>query len=302
MKRLLPLLLCLGLLTAGCTSPAPAEDDALHILATTYPVYLFTTAVTEGVNGVEVDRLITGEVSCLHDYTLTVMDMKAIEKADIIILNGVELEEFMEDALARSDAVVIDCSEGIALLENEGHEEHVHDHAGHDHGHYDPHIWMDPANAARMVENIAAGLSALDGANRAVYAEQANATTALLGDSLQEFETPALPYLITVHDGFQYFVNAFSLELLEAIEEEEGSEASAAEIREITALVSEYSLPAIFTEKNGSNATANAISRETGCKVYTLDMLMSGEGSGIQPYVDSMRANLDTISLALGGD
>lgn len=302
MRKLLPFLLCLGLMTSCCSSPAPAEEGALHILATTYPVYLFVTAVTEGAEGVEVDRLITEEVSCLHDYTLTVTDMKAIEKADIIIINGAELEEFMEDALARSDAAVIDCSEGIALLENEGHEEHEHEHIDHDHGHYDPHIWMDPANAATMVDNIASELSVLDGTHHELYTEHAAAAKALLSDVSLEFQAPALPYLVTFHDGFQYFADAFGLELLKAIEEEEGSEASAAEIREISALVEEYGLPAIFTEKNGSSATANAIARETGCKVYPLDMLMSGKGSGIQPYLDTMYANLDTISLALGGE
>ena len=125
------------LLTAcgGGTASAPAEeDDTLRILATTYPVYLFTTAVTEGVEGVEVTRLIREEISCLHDYTLTVNDMKAIEAADVIVMNGVGLEDFMADALASSDAPVIDCSQGVALLAALGHEGHDHDDE------YDPHI------------------------------------------------------------------------------------------------------------------------------------------------------------------
>ena len=89
-------------------------------------------------------------------------------------------------------------------------------------------------------------------------------------------------------------------ELTKAIEEEEGSEASAAEIKEIVALIEEYDIPAIFTEVNGSDATAQAISRETGCEVYQLDMIMSGDGTGIQPDVDAMEKNIDTIVEALG--
>ena len=90
------------------------------------------------------------------------------------------------------------------------------------------------------------------------------------------------------------------LTLLKSVEEEEGSTASAAEIKEIAALVREYDIPAIFTEKNGSDAAARAIARETGAEIYQLDMIMSGEGSGIQPYLDAMKHNTDTILEALG--
>ena len=167
MKKLLALVSVLALLCAGCSDAPAQEDDTLHILATTYPVYLFTTAVTEGVEDIEVTRLINEEVSCLHDYTLTVNDMKAIEKADVIIMNGAGFEDFMSDALAQTDATVIDCSEGIALLES-CHDHDGHDHEGHDHAH-DPHFWLDPDCAAQMVETIATELTALDAHNTERY-------------------------------------------------------------------------------------------------------------------------------------
>ena len=61
----------------------------------------------------------------------------------------------------------------------------------------------------------------------------------------------------------------------------------------------EHHRPAIYTEKHGSDATARAIARETGCAVDTLDMIMSGDGDGIQPYIDAMNANLGTMLEAL---
>ena len=292
------LLAGLLLLTAcgGGTAAAPAEeDDTLHILATTYPVYLFTTAVTEGVEGVEVTRLIQEEISCLHDYTLTVNDMKAIEAADVIVMNGVGLEDFMADALASSDAPVIDCSQGVELLPTLGHEDHDHD------AEYDPHIWMDPDRAAQMIWNVATVLSEVDTMNGDLYTANASAAEARLQSEVVGVEDPdILAGLITFHDGFQYFAQATGLDLLKAIEEEEGAEASAAEIKEIVGLIGDYNIPAIFTEKNGSDATAQAISRETGCAVEQLDLIMSGDGSGIQPYVDAMNQNIDTILEALG--
>ena len=296
MKKILGPLLALTLLLSACGGPAPAqeEDGTLHILATTYPVYLFTTAVTEGVDGVEVSLLVNQQTSCLHDYTLTVNDMKAIEKADVIVMNGLGLEDFMADALAASDAAVIDCSEGIEALPAMGHEGYDHDTE------YDPHIWMNEEGALVMMNDILHGLGALDEANLDLYTENFNAAAALMPGDDERLEGLACRDLITFHDGFQYFAQDNGLTILKAIEEEEGSEASAAEIQEIVALIREHDIPAIFTEVNGSDATAQAIARETGVEVYQLDMIMSGDGTGIQPYIDAMQKNIDTIVEALG--
>ena len=297
MKKLLAAACTLSLLLSACSSPAatqPEDDGKLHVLATTYPVYLFTTAVTEDVDSVEVSLLVNQQTSCLHDYTLTVSDMKAIEGADVIVMNGAGLEDFMADALAASDAPVIDCSEGIELLPAMGHEGHDHDTE------YDPHIWMSQASAAVMMNNILHGLAAVDEANLDLYTENCSAATAQLSADDAGLAELACPYLITFHDGFQYFSLENGLTLLKAIEEEEGAEASAAEIKEIVALIAEYDIPAIFTEVNGSDATANAIARETGVAVEQLDMIMSGGGTGIQPYIDAMQGNIDTIVEALG--
>lgn len=323
--RLLSLVAALALL-AGCSSTArdPAGAEPLHILATTYPVYLFTTAVAQGVEGVEVDLLVNQAVACLHDYTLTVTDMKAIEGADVIVMNGAGLEDFMADALAQSDAAVIDCSQEVTLLptlEHRGHDGHDHEEE------YDPHIWMDPRRAAVMVRTISDELSALDpdhardyGANwtfaydrmggLAQDADPAQVMAAnVTGGKLSLADACVTDKLITFHDGFQYFADAFGLDLLKAIEEEEGATASAAEIKEIVALIEEYEIPAIFVEKNGSWDTAEVVANEVverGGRSFTvseLDMLMSGtaleERTGIQAYLDLMERNVKTVMEAL---
>ena len=143
--------LSLALLLPGC-APAEGEKDRLTVVCTTYPIYLFAASLAQGVDGVAVERLDTGSTSCLHDYTLSMADMKRLERANIIVINGADLEEFLEDALAASDAAVIDCSEGVELLESlsHHHDEEDRSHDGHDHGHWDPHYWMDPENARIM--------------------------------------------------------------------------------------------------------------------------------------------------------
>ena len=313
-KALLSLLLALSLLLPGCAGPeAEGPEARLTVLASTYPVYLAAQAVTEGVDGVDVQRLNTGEVSCLHDYTLTVTDMKKIEKADVIALNGVELEEFMEDALAASRAPVIDCSEGVSLLESAGHV-HEEGEDGHDHGHFDPHYWMDPDNMAQVVENLYTGLNQADPDHQEQYQNNAQAAAAQLQDfagSARMALTAALEEngvelsgLVTFHDGFRYFAQFLDVPLLASIEEEEGSEASAKEINEITALVKEHDLPVIFTEVNGSDATAQAISRETGCAVAQLTMLMDGPDGGTlsDDYCGGLMENIRAIVNGFAGE
>ena len=298
MKKLLALVSILALLCAGCADTPTQEDDTLHILASTYPIYLFTKTLTNGVDGVEVSQLIDETVSCLHDYTLTVPDMKTIEKADVIILNGADFEEFMEDALAQTNAVTIDCSEGIDLLPATGHEHHDHE-GDHHHGHFDPHYWLSEEAGLVMLNNILHGLSELDEAHADTYHDNFSAAVKLFPDDPLDTSTLSCPYLITFHDGFQYFAHDNGLTLLKSIEEEEGSEASAADIKEIVALIKEYDIPAIFTEKNGSDDTARAISRETGVAIYQLDMIMSGDGQDISAYFEALNANYAIIQEAL---
>lgn len=282
-------LLCALALLLALPSCAPAREEArLTVVCTTYPIYLFASFLTEGVEGVAVERLDTGSTSCLHDYSLSMADMKKLERADVIAINGAGLEEFLEDALQTSHAQVIDCSVGVELLENlsHHHEEGEEDEHGHDHGHWDPHYWMDPDNARIMVENLRNYLVLTDPEYAAEYENNARRSDMalrvyqdeIIRDVWEEY-SPQLgerPKLITFHDGFQYFARAFDLELLASIEEEAGSEASAREIVEITNLVKEYNIPVIFTEVNGSDATAQAIARETGCRVAQLTMLMDG--------------------------
>ena len=309
MKRpILSMLLSVLLLLPGCAQ-APSgssQEEGLTVLATTYPVYLFARTVAQGVEGVTVERLNTGSVSCLHDYTLSVDDMKKIEGADVIAMNGAGLEDFMDDALAASSAAVIDCSQGVALFEN---ADHIHEEGdgGHDHGHWDPHYWMDPGNAAVMVRNLQEGFALADPDHGDAYArngeEAAGQLPSFAGDCTQALEGAEGAALITFHDGFHYFAQALGLPLLASIEEEEGSEASAMEINEITHLVKEHQLPVIFTEVNGSDATANAISRETGCQVAQLTMLMDGPEEGdLSTYLEGVRSNVNTIVSFFGGE
>jgi len=296
MKKLLYLLIpafLLGLLV-GCAGP-----EAPQIAATTLPVYEFTSRLCQGT-GLTVGRLVTESVSCLHDYTLQVAQMRMIESCDTVVISGAGLEEFLDDALA--DAPCIDASLGAHIHEGEGDHDHEHEQEhetdGHDHAH-DPHIWLSPENAKIMAQNICDGLCQTYPQDAEIF--RGNLTSLLEDlDALQAYGEASLAdlscrELVTFHDGFAYFAESFQLTILRAVEEESGSEASAAELKALIGLVEEHALPAIFTEVNGSVSAADVISAETGTAVYSLDMAMSGSS-----YFDAMYHNIDTVKEALG--
>lgn len=289
MKRIalsLVIILIFSMLT-GCSF----TGSEVRIAATTLPVYEFTSILCQGTD-ITVGRLITEEVSCLHDYTLQVSQMRMAESADAIIISGAGLEDFLEDLL-NGPKTVVDASTGCHIHDGE----HDHEHNGHSHDE-DPHIWLSPENAKIMVGNICTALRELYPAHISVFNRNADSLFQEL-DALQSYGEQAFSQLscrelVTFHDGFTYFAESFDLTILKAVEEESGSEASASELIELIELVETHHLPAVFTERNGSPAAAEIINRETGTEIFTLDMAMSGDS-----YFKAMYHNIDTIKEAL---
>lgn len=276
----------LSLLT-GCGSAqenGKAEGNAL-LLATTHPIYELTEKIVDGVPDLQVEALIQDQVSCLHDYTITTDQMKKIERADAVILSGAGLEDFMASSLSGKDAAdIIDSSEGIVLL-----------------GEDDPHIWLDPRRYAQQGENIAKAL----GERYPDYADKfqqnmENYEQELMMRYEQEWYPAAQQLsckeLITFHDGFSYFADAYDLTILAAIEEEEGAEPSAAELKEICDLARTHEIPMLFTEKNGTDHAAGIVSQETGAKLGVLDLGMGGDDGD---YESMMDANISALKAGL---
>lgn len=280
------MLSCTLSLCVGCTGTVCQKTVA----ATTLPVYEFTKLLCQDTD-ITVTQLVTESVSCLHDYTLQVTQMRAIESAQAVVISGAGLEDFLDSA--GSHASVIDASLGIDL--------HCGDHHAHESGHdheNDPHIWLSPANAKQMAENICAGLTMQFPEYSEFFTVNLKSLTEEL-DTLQAYGAEQLSNLscrelITFHDGFSYFAEAFDLEILYAVEEESGSEASAAELKKLIGLVEQHQLPAIFTEENGSTSAASVIAAETGVQVFQLSMSMSGDS-----YFKAMYHNIDTLKEAL---
>lgn len=213
-----------------CASAAPQAAPAstqehgqgsLRVLATTYPVYLLARNVAQARPDIQVDLLIPAQTGCPHDYALSPGDMKKLAEADVLFLNGLGMDDFLQKALpvAKPGLVVVDSSQGVIPLRSagdepdaHGHDGHGHDDSGHgahshadhaahshgpeehDHGHdhdhahdhhhggLNPHAFTSPRQASIMVNNMARGLAKADPQNAAAYENAARSYAKVLLD------------------------------------------------------------------------------------------------------------------------
>lgn len=303
LKRAVAILLIISLLFLCACSREPNGDETV-ITASFYPVYIFTKNLLDGVDGVSVRRLAENHVGCLHDYTLLASDARLLADSAALVINGAGMESFIEDAYKNNEELfIIDSSVGIELIseceEHEGHEEHSHE--GHSHE-VNSHIWMSVDNAVLQVENIAASLCEIfpESAqkimhNRDVYSGRLKMLKAeLIRDGFSLRNTP----IISFHEAYAYMAKELSLNIVESIESDEGGEPTAAELAELTGVINEKGVKALFTETYYKGSVANILSFETGIPVYTLNPVTNGEDS-LTAYEDIMRENLSVLLKAV---
>ncbi len=274
-------------LCVGCAASAPSSGQTgdFTIVTSFYPMYLLTQNVVGDIPGVTVHNMAAPDVGCLHDYQLLPADLRALESADALVINGAGMESFLDKVREVYPSLpVIEASAGIALLDN------------------NPHVWVDPRNAAIEVKNIAQGLAALLPAQEKRLAENSDAYRAVL-EQLYARMVVALDGItqrdiVTFHEAFPYFAAAFSLRIAAVIEREPGTEPSTRELAEIVDTVKASGVRALFAEPQYADRAAEVIARETGAHVYTLDPVVTGPMSKTA-YQDAMERNLGTLLTAL---
>lgn len=158
-----------------------------------------------------------------------------------------------------------------------GHDDHGHahdDHAhAHDHDHTgtDPHLWLDPRNAAQWLQAIGAELSALDPANAAQY--QANVAAAVadlvtLTDELAAILAPVQGQgLVMFHDAYGYFAGAFGLNIVATVTDGDATTPGAARLSALRAQLAEAGALCLFPEANHSDAFARVVSEGTALRL-----------------------------------
>ena len=276
------LIICLGCRQAPKTA-------SLLIVTSFYPVYIATINVTKGVPGVAVENLAPPTTGCLHDYQLSPRDLERLNAARLFIVNGAGMESFLDKATRQIPGLrIIDASQGIATIAGPSGP--------------NPHVFTSVYNAMAQVRSISRALQAADTLHAARYRDNEARYLQKL-DSLRagmRREIGKLPKhdIITFHEAFPYFAEEFGLNIAAVIEREPGSEPSAQELAKTIRLIQSKRIAAIFVEPQYPTKTAQAIARETGAKIYTLDPAVTGP---MEPdaYVQAMERNLRTLVEAL---
>lgn len=164
----------------------------------------------------------------------------------------------------------------------------AHDHEGHDHGDGNPHIWTDPELAEHMVENIADGLATVDGldvanldANATEYLAKLDALDAWIEENVEQVPV-AERLLVTNHDAFTYFVDAYDVTFVGSIipSFDDNAEPSASEIDELVAKIESTGVAAVFSEASLSPKAAETIAAESGVAVYSGPDALYGDSLG----------------------
>lgn len=310
---------CIALVLAMMLLPAMsgAETTARKILCTTYPLHLITRNIIEGRADVIVERLLPSQLGCPHDYVLTPQDMKRLEKADVLIINGLGLEEFLSIPLKKinPNLNVIDSSKGISGLLPDT-EEHHHHHAGGEKAHpdhraatdpqqaFNPHLFASPKMAARIAATIASGLSAIDPEGAEIYNRNAKAYGERL-DALARNVAAAVSGLrnnriITQHGVFDYLARDSGLEIAGVIQAHAGKDPSAAEMIALVKTARSTGAGAVFAEPQYPQRIARTIAKEAGIAFAVLDPVASGpENPPLAYYETVMRGNIETLKKTL---
>jgi zinc transport system substrate-binding protein len=293
MKKFFSLLLALLLL--------PCLAGAETVLSSFYPIWVMTLNLTQGLEDVTVKNLAAPTAGCLHDYQLQTSDMKALSAADIFLVNGAGMEAFLpEITRAFPDLPVVEAAEGIDLLE-EGSAVEIGDA---DEEEVNSHLWLDASRAVRMAENLSAGLSRLlpryaeaISANLEQYRSRLLLLDQQLKDGLRDLPRREI---VTFHEAFPYFAQAYGLEVVAVVNKEPGETLTPAQMASLIRELEKLGKPPLFVEPQYTELSAQTLSRETGSPVYSLDPMVTGpEEVPLDYYETVMLQNMNTLITAL---
>jgi ABC-type Zn uptake system ZnuABC Zn-binding protein ZnuA len=316
MKKIINSIIGQALLAAlflTACGPAPTgSDDAVKVLAST----TFLADMAQNVAG---DRLTVESLLPVgadpHAYQVAPSDVAKIAESNLLILNGVEYEHFIESLLenAGGERLIIEATAGLEPHAMEEHEDEEHaaeaeSAEGGEHETGDPHMWLDPNLVVRYVENIRDGLIQADPAGEQAYKSNADVYITQLRELdawiVEQVNTVSEErrLLITNHEAMGYFAERYGFTVTDTLlpSFSSDSNASAQEIAQSIELVKSSGAPAIFLGEVENTDLADQIAAETSVKVINNLYLESlTDGMPAATYIDMMKHNVTQIVNAL---
>jgi len=288
------------LLQRSAPIPEDKEDAPLKVAATIFP--LFDIAQTIAGDKAETVLLLPPGASP-HTFELTPGKARELQKAELVFsIGGVDdwVDPLIE-GIASAKKVTV--TRGIQLRHFGEEDDHENEDANHEHGEasFDPHYWLDSSNAMIIAVTVAEELTLRDPENEQYY--QDNLATFLLElEQLNDELTEQLASvqgkpLLLFHDAWQYFADAYSLEIIETFVPSAGQEPAPQHLANLTKLVRNNNITAVFSEPQLSTATLEPFLQDLNLEVYVLDPLGGVEGR--ESYSEMMRYNARTIAEAL---
>lgn len=274
-----------------------ASGAKLRVVASIAPLADFARQV--GGDKVRVMLLLPPGASP-HTFEPTPKMMLEIINTDIFIKIGAGLEfwadRFVTAAGRKID--IVEASKGIELIGDHGSEKRGK-HTGH--GTADPHIWLDPISAVKIVEKISEAFSKTDPPNAAYYRLNSSAYINKLKDLDREIAQKTGNFrareYVTFHPAWNYFSRRYDLKVAAVIEEGPGKEPTPKHLAKILSELRRIKARIVFAEPQFSSRIAEVIAREAGAKVLFLDPLGGQEGR--ETYIETMRHNVSVMEKAM---
>ena len=291
-------------------TPLKAE---ISVVTSIKPLHSLTSYIMEGVGEPE---LIIDGVASPHNFQIKPSHAKMLQNADLVIWIGEDLESFLPTALKSipKDAVVFELLDqsGLKKLkfreknifeghDDHGHDEHAkkeddhddhgHDDHGHGHGSFDPHIWLDPANAKVIVKKITNQLSKIDKDNASTYKANSKKVIKDLDGLIKEVknEINKDASFVVFHDAYQYFEKRFGLSVIGALTVNPDVMPGAEQLSEIREVIEHEKAKCIFSEPQFNPNIINSIASDTGVKTGVLDPLGANIDKGKNMYFDLIK-------------
>lgn len=302
MHRILFIIL-IGSLLFSCTNKEASQNGKLKVVATTGMIY--DAAINIGSDRIDAEYIMGPGVDP-HLYKATQGDLSKLNKANVVLYNGILLEGKMAEILEKlgrqkpvfAVAEVIAAQDRLTVANYENA--------------YDPHVWFDIVRWKQVVQEVSNSLSQIDGANKEFYLKN---TTEYLGklDSLDSYvrarvaEIPEKQrILVTAHDAFGYFGDSYGVQVKGLQGISTVADFGLKDIAEIIDLIIDNNIKAIFVETSVSEKSINAVVQ--GCKEKGHDVSIGGSlysdamgelGTTEGTYIGMFRSNIETIVNAL---